>query len=136
MEAARRYHPKKNLFVLLLIALAFATNQFILKNLFPENTFLHSWCNDTLVMPAIFSFGAIARAATKANIAFTNLYFLVLTLFCSFVFEYIRPIFIKSSVTDKYDIVAYCIGAAAYIWWCMENREIESSTSPKIHLPH
>ena len=121
MEVARRYHPKKNLFALLLIALAFATNQLILKNLFPENTFIHSWYNDTLAMPTIFSFGAIARVATKVNISFTNLYFLVLTLFCSFVFEYIRPIFIKSSVTDKYDIVAYCIGAAAYISWCKES---------------
>ena len=54
---------------------------------------------------------------------YTNLYFFVLTLFCSFVFEYIRPIFIKSSVTDKYDIVAYCIGATAYIWWCKENHK-------------
>ena len=123
MEAARRYHPKKNLFALLLIALAFATNQFILKNLFPENIFLHSWYNDTLAMPAIFSFGAVARAATKVNIAFTNLYFFILTLFCSFVFEYIRPIFIKNSVTDKYDIVAYFVGAAAYIWWGMENHK-------------
>ena len=123
MEAARRYHPKKNLFALLLIALAFAINQFILKNLFPENIFLHSWYNDTLAMPAIFSFGALARAATKVNIAFTNLYFFVLTLFCSFVFEYIRPIFVKNSVTDKYDIVAYCIGAAVYIWWCKEKYE-------------
>ena len=123
MEAARRYHPKKNLFALLLIALAFATNQFILKNLFVENTFLHSWYNDTLAMPIVFSFGAIARAATKVNIAFTNLYYFALTLFCSFIFEYIRPIFIKSSVTDKYDIVAYCIGAAAYIVWSMGNHK-------------
>ena len=120
MEAARRYHPKKNLIALLLIILAFASNQFILKNLFPENIFLHSWYNDALAMPTIFSFGAIARAAIKVNIAFTNLYFLALTLFCSLVFEFIRPIFIKSSVTDKYDILAYFIGAAAYICWCME----------------
>ena len=121
MEVTRKYHPRKNSFALLLIALAFSTNQFVLKNLFPENTFLHSWYNDTLAMPAIFSFGAVARAATRANITFTNLYFLVLTLFCSFVFEYIRPIFIKSSVTDKYDILAYCVGAAAYILWCKES---------------
>ena len=123
MEAARRYQPKKNLFAILLISLAFATNQFILKDLFPENIFLHSWYNDILAMPIIFSFGAIARAATKVNIAFTNLYYLVLTIFCSFVFEYIRPIFIQSSVTDKYDIVAYFIGATAYIWWCMDNHK-------------
>ncbi len=123
MEEARRYQPKKNLYVLLLISLAFATNQFILKDLFPENTFLHSWYNDTLAMPIIFSFGAIARAVTKVNIAFTNLYYLGLTIFCSFVFEYIRPIFIKSSVTDKYDIIAYCIGATAYICWCTENHK-------------
>ena len=123
MEEARRYQPKKNLFVLLLISLAFATNQFILKDLFPENIFLHSWFNDTLAMPIIFSFSAIARAVTKVNIAFTNLYYLGLTIFCSFVFEYIRPIFIKSSVTDKYDIIAYCIGATAYICWCTENHK-------------
>ena len=123
MKAARRYQPKKNLFVLLLISLAFATNQFILKDLFPENIFLHSWYNDTLAMPIIFSFSAIARAVTKVNIAFTNLYYLGLTIFCSFVFEYIRPIFIKSSVTDKYDVVAYCVGATAYIWWCMESHK-------------
>ena len=123
MEEARRYQPKKNLFVLLLISLAFATNQFILKDLFPENIFLHSWYNDTLAMPIIFSFGAIVRAVTKVNIAFTNFYYLGLTIFCSFVFEYIRPIFIKSSVTDKYDIIAYCIGATAYICWCTENHK-------------
>jgi len=117
MKATRKYNPQKNFFALVIIALAFGLNQLILKPLFPESTFLHSWGNDFLVMPAIFSFSAVTRSAIKANLAFSKLYFLSLTLFCSFAFEYIRPIFIKNSVTDKYDIIAYIIGAAAYICW-------------------
>jgi hypothetical protein len=121
MGAARRYSPKENFLLLSIILLAFATNQFILKSSFPDNIFIHSWGNDALVMPAIFSSGAIARAATKANIAFTHFYYLGVTFFCSFTFEYIRPIFIKNSVTDTSDILAYCIGAAAYIYWAKRN---------------
>ncbi len=123
MGAARRYSPKENFLLLSIIFLAFTTNQFILKSSFPDNIFIHSWGNDTLVMPAIFSFGAIARAATKANIAFTYCYYLGITIFCSFIFEYIRPIFIKNSVTDTNDIFAYCIGAAAYIYWAKRNEK-------------
>ena len=117
MGLARRYDHKDNLLLLLLTFLAFTTNQFILKNFFPNNPFIHSWLNDTLAMPAIFSFGAIARAATKANIYFKYSYYLGLTAFCSFIFEYVRPIFVKNSVTDAYDILAYFAGTAAYIYW-------------------
>ena len=63
------------------------------------------------------TFGAMARAATKANIDFKYYYYLGLTVFCSFVFEYVRPIFVKNSVTDTYDIIAYFLGTAAYIYW-------------------
>lgn len=117
MDIKRRYNPLDNLFVLSITASAFAVNQFILKNYFPGNTLVHSWGNDLLAMPAVFSFGAIARAATRSNIAFTKCYYLGITSFCSFIFEYARPIFVSNSVMDIFDILAYCIGAAAYVWW-------------------
>ncbi len=106
-----------NLSIISVSGLFYLANQFVLKEVFPH-VFFHWYFND------IFG-GILIVAIVNLIIFFGKQYYLymnhlmtmlIFTFIIGLFWEYLTPLYIPTSVTDPWDIVAYMFGGAKY--WC------------------
>ena len=92
---------------LLILVSLYTLNELYLKSLHPifKNHF-----NDFLAMPLLLSYGSLVH---KKNLS--TLTVVLLTVFCSFVWEFVAPMYKSDSMGDWLDVVSYLLGSLVWI---------------------
>ena len=108
-----------DMLVMLLSATFYVGNRCVLKTIC-DAALIHNYANDLFAMPFLLAYSnLLIRMSGKPEWAFTSLNRVaLLTLFCAFVWEYLAPQILKHSVPDRWDVVAYSVGAVAYWGVC------------------
>lgn len=100
--------------LLILISL-YALNELYLKSLHP---IFRNHFNDLLAMPLLLSYISIL---IKKKLIYP--FIISMTIICSFVWEFVTPIFKNNSTADWLDVVAYVVGSL--IWVIVGNKKRE-----------
>ena len=91
---------------LLILVLLYTLNELYLKSLHPifKNHF-----NDFLAMPLLLSYGSLVHKKSLSTLTVV-----LLTVFCSFVWEFVAPMYKSDSMGDWLDVVSYLVGS--FVW--------------------
>ena len=92
---------------LLILVSLYALNELFLKSLHP---IFRNHFNDLLAMPLLLSYSSIL---IKKKLTYP--FIISMTIICSFVWEFVTPIFKTNSTGDWFDVVAYVIGSLLWI---------------------
>ena len=105
---------------LLILVSLYALNELYLKSLHPifKNHF-----NDFLAMPLLLSYSSLVH---KKSIS--TLTVVLLTVICSFVWEFVAPMYKSDSIGDWLDVVSYGVGSLV---WVIGFRLIRRSNNEK-----
>ena len=92
---------------LLILVLLYALNELYLKSLHPifKNHF-----NDLLAMPLLLSYGSLVHKKSLSTLTVV-----LLTVICSFVWEFVTPMYKSDSMGDWLDVVSYLLGSLLWI---------------------
>lgn len=103
---------KTNIVILVVVLAVYGLNQLVLKNL--GIPFFNNYLNDLLAVPLFFAL-INSFSLYKSNTQVTSLKYLTLiTIFLSFLGEYIAIFLRPGSVSDWWDVVCYFIGMFVY----------------------
>jgi hypothetical protein len=122
---------------MLVSASFYGANHFVFKALW-DTALIHNYANDLFAMPFLLAYSNILiRISGKPEWAFTSLNRVaLLTMHCAFVWEYLAPQILKHSVPDRWDVVAYCVGAVVYWGGCRRfGTDAASSHTMTPYLP-
>lgn len=107
----RNYSSRYNIVCLLIGDLSYFINQ-ELKHI-TDNVIVHSYFNDFLAMLVLLPFSnLLLQMKNKGVYSAKGICFF--TLLASIEWEYIAPMYVKNSVSDPKDIIAYFLGAIIY----------------------
>ena len=92
---------------LLILVLLYTLNELYLKSLHPifKNHF-----NDLLAMPLLLSYGSLVHKKSLSTLTVV-----LLTIICSFVWEFVAPMYKSDSMGDWLDVVSYIVGSLVWI---------------------
>ena len=92
---------------LLILVLLYILNELYLTSLHPifKNHF-----NDFLAMPLLLSYGSLVHKKSLSTLTVV-----LLTVFCSFVWEFVAPMYKSDSMGDWLDVVSYGVGSLVWI---------------------
>ena len=92
---------------LLILLLLYVLNELCLKSLHPifKNHF-----NDFLAMPLLLSYGSLVHKKSLSTLTVA-----LLTIVCSFVWEFVAPMYKSDSMGDWLDVVSYMVGSLVWI---------------------
>ena len=92
---------------LLILVLLYTLNELYLKSLHPifKNHF-----NDFLAMPLLLSYGSLVHKKSLSTLTVV-----LLTVICSFVWEFVAPMYKSDSMGDWLDVVSYIVGSLVWI---------------------
>lgn len=103
---------KTNIVILVVVLAVYGLNQLVLKNL--GIPFFNNYLNDLLAVPLFFAL-INSFSLYRSNTQVTSLKYLTLiTIFLSFLGEYITIFLRPGSVSDWWDVVCYFIGMFVY----------------------
>ena len=91
---------------LLILVSLYTLNELYLKSLHPifKNHF-----NDFLAMPLLLSYGSLVHKKSLSTLTVV-----LLTVICSFVWEFVAPMYKSDSMGDWLDVVSYIVGS--FVW--------------------
>ena len=92
---------------LLILVSLYALNELYLKSL---HAIFRNHFNDILAMPLLLSYSSILIKKTL-----TYPFIISMTIICSFVWEFVTPIFKTNSTGDWLDVVAYVVGSLLWV---------------------
>jgi uncharacterized membrane protein len=95
--------------MLMLVSL-YALNELFLKSLHP---IFRNHFNDLLAMPLLLSYSSIL---IKKKLTYP--FIISMIIICSFVWEFVTPIFKTNSTADWLDVVAYVVGSLLWAVMC------------------
>ena len=92
---------------LLILVSLYALNELYLKSLHPifKNHF-----NDFLAMPLLLSYGSLIHKKSLSTLTVV-----LLTVICSFTWEFIAPMYKSDSMGDLLDVVSYIVGSLVWV---------------------
>ena len=92
---------------LLILVLLYTLNELYFKSLHPifKNHF-----NDFLAMPLLLSYGSLVHKKSLSTLTVV-----LLTIICSFVWEFVAPMYKSDSMGDWLDVVSYIVGSLVWI---------------------
>ena len=92
---------------LLILVLLYILNELYLKSLHPifKNHF-----NDLLAMPLLLSYSSLVHKKSLSTLTV-----ILLTIFCSFVWEFVAPMYKSDSMGDWLDVASYLLGSLVWV---------------------
>ena len=108
----RNHHSSYFVINLLILVSLYTLNEIYLKSLHP---IFRNHFNDLLAMPLLLSYSSIL---IKKKLTYP--FIISMTIICSFVWEFVTPIFKNNSTGDWMDVVAYVVGS---LLWVIERRK-------------
>ena len=92
---------------LLILVSLYTLNELYLKSIHPifKNHF-----NDFLAMPLLLSYGSLVH---KKSLSILTV--VLLTIICSFTWEFVAPMYKSDSMGDWLDVVSYIVGSLVWV---------------------
>ena len=103
----RNHHSSYFVINLLILMSLYALNELYLKSLHP---IFRNHFNDLLAMPLLLSYSSIL---IKKKLIYP--FIISMTIICSFVWEFVTPIFKNNSTGDWLDVVVYVVGSLLWV---------------------
>lgn len=103
---------KKNIGILISVLAIYILNQLFLKDL--GVSFFNNYLNDLLAVPLFFALINIISSYNSNKQVISLKYLIVITVFLSFLGEYLAIYLRPGSVSDWWDVLCYFIGMFVY----------------------
>lgn len=113
---------KKNIGILISVLAIYILNQLFLKDL--GVSFFNNYLNDLLSVPLFFALINIISSYNSNKQVISLKYLIVITVFLSFLGEYLAIYLRPGSVSDWWDVLCYFIGM--FVYYLITNIEYEN----------
>lgn len=105
-----------NVALIVISVIGYGVNQLILKRI-SSNWFVHGYLNDVLAMLLLLPFSdlLLGRTSLRCHGVWRSVTLMVIAFGAGVFWEFVTPLYLRSSVSDSFDFLAYLAGSTIYI---------------------